>query len=238
MKLYTVLFCFLSTQVLANLNPRLEAVTPKVDILLVMDNSGSMSTIHNLINSNIKSFYNVLTGVHSLDWKLGLISTDINDKPFLGFNEVFNSKTKNKVESFGDAMGHLGTAGSSTEVSYDNVIKALINSPRFSRAQRKSNLVVIFVTDEKEQSTLFSTQLLLTNLSHFYGSYDRITMYGIFDYEDMENCTHRYQNETYKWSRFEEAIVLTKGFAISACTRFFEHDFISIARDVAKKSLK
>ena len=138
----------------------------KVDVLFVVDNSGSMSTIQQNIIKNADLFMNEFIMQRHINWKLGIVSTDKSEVPFLGFDTLYGSdifdyndptSIQDGVQVFRDAMTDLGTSGAAWEFVFYNVLRAFENysnstngRPNFIRST--SHLAVIMVTDEEEQS--------------------------------------------------------------------------------------
>ena len=82
-----------------------------VDILWVVDNSGSMSSSQQNLISNTSAFINQLVVGNAPKWKLGLISTDTTNAPFIGFtpSTALNYQTPNAPGLFQAAVALLGT---------------------------------------------------------------------------------------------------------------------------------
>ena len=97
----------------------------RIDVLMVIDNSGSMRTIHNNVIVNAELFFKQFALRKKVEWKLGIISTDRKQKPFLGFELDFSSKLIHNKKSFNmavqifqDAVDNLGTNGSDKELVF------------------------------------------------------------------------------------------------------------------------
>lgn len=82
MKARFLSLCLLPLLAFANSS---ESGRKKVDILLVVDNSLSMYDIQSSLKNNISTYFQQLNSIHNLDWKLGVISTSKDEKPYLGF---------------------------------------------------------------------------------------------------------------------------------------------------------
>jgi len=228
MKATILSLCLLPFFVFANTN---ESGKMKADILLVVDNSMSMKEIQTTLKNNINTYFQQLNSIYNFDWKLGVISTSKGETPYLGFEKVFDSQTENKVELFKEAIDKMGINGDYREVSYDNVMRALLNFPNFSRAQTNEKLILIFATDEDEQSTIYNPESFLKAVKTIYGENAIIKAYGIFGFNGMEGCVNSY-SPNYKESSFKQVIDATGGFAISACSNTFDIDLTKIVEDL------
>ncbi|MAF79029.1 MAG: hypothetical protein CME63_08465 [Halobacteriovoraceae bacterium] len=143
----------------------------KIDVILTIDNSGSMSPIQQSVIDNARLFFNEFAKASYVDWKIGLISTDWEEDPYLGFDRSFDSSlvTPNDPTSFDQvvsefqyAVGQLGISGSATETTFLPVHLKLeeykgSHASRPSFLRDNAHLVVISITDEAEQSMSLST---------------------------------------------------------------------------------
>lgn len=215
----------------------------KIDILWVIDNSGSMDDIQRNIVKNTKLFMNAFKQNRHIEWRMGLISTDKDQDPYLGFDPLrpFDYGSVDPVTTFQDSVSQLGTRGSADEFVFYNIDRmispALQNgSDNFARFFRPdAHLVIIMVTDEEEQSEEFGQ--VLYKASSFYNhlrglkSSDQVLrFYGAFGLADMQSCSSNYAN--YSGSAFEEIIDLTGGFAISACEANFGNRLADVGNDI------
>lgn len=107
-----------------------------------------------------------------------------------------------------------------------------MNYPDFIFQQRSNKVAVIFVTNEDEQSLIFKPSTFVASLESIYSEDKEIKSYGFFGFNDMPGCTPRNYAPNYEGSHFQEVIVQTGGFALSACSKTFKSDFIKIVRDL------
>lgn len=217
----------------------------KIDILWVIDNSGSMATIQNNIVKNTALFMQAFQVNTHIEWRMGLISTDEKQAPFLGFDKAnpFDHTSQFPVNSFQTAVSRLGTNGSASEYTFYNVdrmLSPLVGSsgPDYSHFFRPdAHLVIIMVTDEPEQSKYHDrTRYQASNFLNYLGGFkdpDKILrFYGAFDFGDMTGCSGGSWGDQYKGSAFEEVIDATAGFAISACTSTFGTQLAKVGDDI------
>lgn len=175
-----------------------------VDLIWVVDNSGSMEPAQNNISQNSALFLDnfIKTGI---DWKLGLISTDARNRPFLGFdsNAPFDSKSQNPVGTFQNAIDSLGTNGSPTEETFEPILKHLDRYPDFLR--KNTPLVFIIVTDALEQSDIKEKDFMI-ELRKIIGNDRKLYVYTVLDAKD-NGCSgtqdSSYNPLIYKGSPYE-----------------------------------
>jgi hypothetical protein len=201
----------------------------KVDILWIIDNSLSMQPIQATVIQNVNSFMQEFTK-KNLDWKMGLISTDRSDRPYLGFDTPFTYQTPNPVQVFTTAANRLGTHGSGTEQEYDPAYNNLTAYPNFTRP--KTHLIMIVVSDETEQSNM-TTDQFLDFVWKLKGNKQLFKTYGALNAVDF-GCKPYDSNSalTYAGSPFEDIIKKTNGKVYSTCSANFGLKLASLSKDI------
>lgn len=166
---------------------------PKVDILFVVDNSGSMATHQRNLSANVAKFTQTFTKSSVLDYNIGIVTTDMmgggwgTRKPccgqLVGTTRVVNKNTPGAEATLANNF-LVGTDGSASEASFDPVVSALSQpnltgwNTGFYRAD--ASLVVIFLTDAEDQSDNVSPQSLynfLLNLKQ--GDVTKLLAFGV-----------------------------------------------------------
>ena len=213
----------------------------KIDVLWVIDNSGSMQSIQNNIVKNSKIFMDNFTNLEYLEWKMGLISTDKSEQPYLGFDAAvpfdYNIDPQIAVGQFQNAVNSLGVNGDAYEYIFHNIDRMItpIGTDYTHFFRPDAHLVVIMVTDEEEQSAqrINSTKYeALTFYNAVRGIKDNtrvVRFYGAFDFQDMQDCTNYVK---YKGSPLEKIIVESGGIAMSACVDDFGTRLAEISKDI------
>lgn len=134
-----------------------QALLSKVDILWVVDNSGSMSDDLVTVGNNFDAFIQVFID-YDLDYQVGVITTDV-DNPAQSGNLVgpfVTPATPDPVATFVDQID-LGATGSASEQGFEAIQLALTepllsgNNAGFMRED--AALAAIVVTDEDNSST-------------------------------------------------------------------------------------
>ena len=218
----------------------------KIDILFVIDNSGSMSSIQENVASNAEVFMRQFALNSLLDWKIGIVSTDSTEAPYLGFKTPFSSKLVDiadpltfdrVVSTFASTVRSLGTNGSASEYVFYNAIRAFDEwngtiTPTFLRSG--AHLAVIMITDEPEQSlnqygSLYTVNNMLNNLTMRLASRSILRFYGAFKLKGLADCT---SYDDFQGSPYDEIIEATAGLAISACINDFGIQLARIGEDI------
>jgi len=205
------------------------------DILWVIDNSGSMSQIQSNIVANTDKFIREFVKLNSIGWRMGLISTDYSEDPYLGFDPIFDYRDSNPVARFQNAVGKLGLLGSTVEKTMEPIQRKLLVYPDFLRED--AMLAVIMVTDEKEQTFdgYLKKEEFLRDLIQLKGSERLVKFYGIMDARDL-GCDSSGGLNYYN-SKFEYLINETGGSYFKACAEDFGTDLAQISNDIISNLL-
>lgn len=166
---------------------------PKVDILFVVDDSGSMGSHQRNLSTNLGLFTSAMEKNEFLDYHIGVVSTS-TDKPQLagalqGNPKFVTRETSGGLQALASSIVALGTNGDYIERMFDPVYLALgptseaIN-PGFLRAE--AFLVIIFVTDAEDQSDLISGFRAYDALLRSKGGDEsRVLGYGVLAYPTL-----------------------------------------------------
>ena len=123
-----------------------------VDILFVIDNSGSMGSNQTNIKNNFDTFMNAFTAA-GISYNVALITTDSQD--FVG--PVISTATPDPVSEFNDQIDSIGTRGSAQETglwtAYQSTTAGDASATSATGFFRSSaRLVVVYVSDEPDWS--------------------------------------------------------------------------------------
>jgi hypothetical protein len=192
---------------------------PLLDILWVIDNSGSMSQIQNAVASNMTDFMNVFLAA-SPDYHMGFITTD---SPAFVLGTYLDASAIDPASEAAIIIGSVGVNGSANEkgiyyayMSTDNVMYAGAGST-FLRAD--ATLVIIYVSDEPD----YSTGTWASYTSHFDNlkTPDKLHMVAVVP-DQTTGCTWVHpQNPSY--SRY-----LSPGDGYLDIVKYYSGDFYSI----------
>lgn len=168
-----------------------EIFRPKVDILFVIDNSGSMSSVQQALAANVKAFADEMAKVSYLDFHIGVVTTDMDNcstdmRParcgkLVGYIPFVDRSTPNMSAILANNMV-VGTNGSATEVMFTPVVAALTppqeNTTNKGFYRPGAFLAVIMITDANEQSDM-SPMAFLDFLANKKGDPRRVFGYGV-----------------------------------------------------------
>jgi hypothetical protein len=152
-----------------------EATLP-VDILFVVDNSCSMAQNQLQLANNFNTFMNVFTS-SSIDYRIAFITTD----RFSFVNGIITPATPDPVSHAMDQINRIGIRGSGVERGFYTSKMCFTSGPcapggAFFR--ELSNLVVIYVSDEDDYSSMNSAEMeaFFVNLK---GSKDYVVTHAV-----------------------------------------------------------
>ncbi len=158
-----------------------------VDILFVVDNSGSMSGHQIDLATNINGFVANFNKIGSIDYHIGIITTD-NDQGspqccgrLVGSPSVITPKTPNGLVTLSKNL-LVGINGSFEEKMFDPVVAAL--SPPFVDGvnsgflRKEAYLAIIFLSDAEDQS-IIAVGDFYNFLMQLKGQKSSVLLYGV-----------------------------------------------------------
>jgi hypothetical protein len=134
---------------------------PKADILLIIDDSGSMFDKQQSLSVNFSSFIKYATSAQ-VDYQIGVTTTDMDLEGGRIVGDASNPKilkpTTPNVENLFKAKVNVGTNGSATETSLDVAVAALTNplitTDNAGLLRADAVLAVVVVSDADDQAPL------------------------------------------------------------------------------------
>jgi hypothetical protein len=139
-----------------------EPVQPMSDILVVVDNSGSMAEEQNNLTNNFQTFIDAVVAADA-DWRVAVITTDSPN--FRG--PVITAATGNPVGAF-SGQASVGTNGSANEKPMQMIAESLDAggdaAPGGVFFRDDALLAIIVVTDEPDQFSSMTPAALTTFL--------------------------------------------------------------------------
>ncbi len=207
---------------------------PEVDVLWVIDNSGSMDIFQTSVMTNASSFMNSFVAKPNLKWSMGLISTDIMDPPYLGMvpGREFNNTSPNPVVQFNQAVSRLGTSGDGTERPIESASRNFVKYPNFVRPN--AVLAIIILSDAPDQSRGVTAISFLDQLVQMKGSVDKIRVYAIIAPAEF-GCTTQEDYFRYAGSPYEYLVKSTQGAAYKICAPDYGVTLSDIGNQILSK---
>jgi hypothetical protein len=205
-----------------------------LDILWVIDNSGSMDNEQRAVIANTKIFMDSFAASRMIDWRMGLISTSINEAPYIGFERgrELDWRSPNPVGLFQAAVDRLKTSGDFTERGFDPIKKAVAAFPNFVRP--RAVLAMIFLSDIDDQSTIRPDEFVKW-VETLKGRSERVVAYGVLGAADIGCPASGEASWNYGGSRYEKVINAFRGKNYKLCDADFGTQLASIGRDLLKR---
>jgi hypothetical protein len=190
----------------------------QVDILFVIDSSGSMHNHQERLGVISKSFIN---GLENVDYNIMAISHDLNEEiPATIIRPNLNAG--NELDAL---ITGMGTNGDATEYIFKRILQFKVKLTPIEFLRKNTNLEIITLTDEREQSEMSAYDLIGIFTER------RMTFNAIIPTPiNNGNCTYNHNNEIYL--SFNNIVQLTKGNMINLCAS--DIDFYSRYHELAK----
>lgn len=229
------------------LNKTKENIAVSVDILFVIDDSGSMSTHQRNLSKNISLFVDEIRKIEFLDYRIGVTTssayTGESYKEGINGNLIGQPKYIDRKTIDGDNILKsrlmVGVDGSSTEQFFQPSVLAFspfaMKSMNSGFVRKDAFLAVIFITDAEDQSQI-SSQEAFDFLTQFKrGVRRRVVSYGaIIPSNSTTNCSRDEWNV--KPQRIEDFIRLTQGLYFDLCDPNFGDQLAAIGENLARKA--
>lgn len=203
-----------------------EAKKEKVDILFVLDNSGSMHNHKEVIKPKILNILKTLDA--RANWRAGFMTSDFYDArhgKYIGLEGRINSKLENRhleVLSALNTLWHL--SGGAEEQLLDSTYHALTKERGFFRED--AQFVMVYVTDEDDQSAL----LVEDYISIFNSNFNRKPSLRLIAKKENDTCpAGTWLDEPEKLMKLVQK---TQGRLFGICSDFSDDLATSIASSV------
>ena len=207
--------------------------TVKLDVIWVVDNSGSMWDYHEALLNTLDGFLYQLVGKakRTLDIRMGLLSTDRADETHAGFlpHRIVDQSNPEAWTIFKEGIERLGNHGdASSEQAFFPIEMNLARFPNFLR--KNSRLILIVISDEPEQGreALAVGQFLSFLYSQI--NYRFVSAYGLFGMKEVCGSYH----DDFAGSDYQVMVRATGGKAFPICNSF-EESFYKMAEAIVKR---
>ena len=134
-------------------------VNVKIDVLWVIDNSGSMQTSQENLTNNFQSFINDFQ-VQGFDFQIGVTTTEAYREVVSGVNGISDLRDDSGIQIITPATANIndvflqnalqGTSGSGDERAFSSFTAALGNTNNASFRRDDAFLAIIIVSDEDD----------------------------------------------------------------------------------------
>ena len=150
-----------------------------VDILFVIDNSGSMNSHQTNLKNNFDSFINVFAA-SGVDFQIAFITTD--DESFVD-GAIVTDLSYDPVGEVNSIIDNIGTSGSANEkglyYSYLSLQSGADAGPGGTFLRTDSKLVVIYISDEADYSTAVSDSEVSSYISSLKSSSNLVAAHAV-----------------------------------------------------------
>ncbi|MBY0470500.1 hypothetical protein K2X30_04975 [bacterium] len=209
----------------------------EADIIWTIDNSESMLSKHHAVRTNAFLFMEgFLEANQDLRWRMGLISSTIDEEPFIGFtpSTALDYRSKNPVEAFQGAVDRLGNRGDTDEKTFLPLLKHLTNHPYFIRP--KADLIIISTADEDENEATkkIEPREFVKKLRGLVGRDKRIFTFGILA-TVQDGCGKN--TIDFPKSRWKEYLDLTQGRYFPMCQKSFGETLKELGQILVQKAM-
>ena len=212
--------------------------TGKIDIIFVIDNSGSMTSFQQAVANNINIFMSVFVTL-SVDYQIGVITTDSPD--FIG--QVVTPSNPNPEAALSNQIGVVaGIFGSGNEEGIEMAYKATQHGgdagPGGNFLREDAGLVLVFVSDEQDWSNLVTWTDLANYLNILKGDPSRIIVHSVIgDYPNgcsVSNGPHTRHIEY--GAHYYDITKYYNGISYSICTNTWGQQMQSMAQNSVMSS--
>ena len=202
-----------------------------LDIVLVVDNSVSMSEEHANLSDRLGP---LLSFIKDSNWRIGVTTTDPRDGCL---TKVFRASTKNLEAAFQSTIRSLGVRGSNNERGILQASNAL-HCPGNEWIRKDSNIAVLIVSDEDNcsngngcQNTAYASEnylyTALTTGPHYRELGKSAKIYGLYSIPGTRCPSARRMANIY-----HRAVQRTEGVAGSICSDDFSDTLERISKDL------
>lgn len=208
----------------------------QLDILWVIDNSGSMQPFQDELSNGVNSFINDFV-TYGYDFHLATTTTEAyrpgKDQFFAGNSSnpqhILTSSTPDLINQF-KLNAKPGTSGSGNEQGMASIEAALNSQHNQGFLRDESFMAIIILSDEEDNSPKTNDQHIdyLDTLTGTTGGYRRYNVSNI-SVLDLNNCTGHAVSEV--GQRYQDLSAATDGITADIC----EDDYTNLLGEIQTK---
>jgi hypothetical protein len=218
-----------------------------VDILFVVDDSGSMESHQQNLATNIGLFTRGMKTNQILDYHIGVLTSNMDSAPWrsapgYGWKGELNGTTKfvTKTTPNGDQILaknlNPGINGSGSEMFFSPV-EAALTAPLIGGVNNgfyrpDAHLAIVFLTDADDQSRLSATDFYKFLLNLKRGDPDKIITYGVYIPSNAGNCARSGEPTP---DKLEEFFKLSKATTLGLCDVDYGVKLAALGADLVRK---
>lgn len=213
---------------------------PAVDILFIIDSSGSMGRFQDRLAENVDFFIDSFFNAKFIDYHIGVTSSDISRKGRLNaVNDIrYVTRTTPDGASILAEMMDVGTSGSATE-QFFSIHKAAFSSASLKGYNRgfyrpDAQLAVFLLTDTEDQSGIAPEKAFESLVKLKKGDATRVHYAGAIVTIETENCSG--ESDQGIPFKLRKAIDLFqgRGFRFNICKKKYGRDLARVAESIVR----
>ena len=219
---------------------------PMVDILFVIDDSGSMSGPQDNLRRNAYLFADAISRATLLDYHIGVVTTDMDNHSRragrLSGSPLFVDKSTTDMVSRLSQNMVVGINGSATEVMFEPILAALSAPLETTYNQgfyrKDAYLAVIFLTDADDQGN-YQPADFLQRLIALKGDKKKVLGYGVIRTKATEKSCPGSEDVDGRLEEFLASVTngdLNQGNILSLCAEDYGLKLAEFAKDIVNRS--
>lgn len=204
----------------------------EVDVLLVVDNSGSMQPYQDQLGSSFDQFITYFTEAN-VDYHIGVTTTDVEALDAGRIRgQVITPNTENASDVF-DALVNVGTMGSGFEMGLEGarigLTEPVLSNYNVGFLRPEASLSLIFVSDE-EDSSPYATAQYINTFFDVKGMRDRdVFNASALTVTDISECTPAQADWSSPGTRYIDVAERTHGVIGNLCSSNFENIVVDLS---------
>ena len=216
-----------------------EIYLPRIHILFVIDDSGSMAVHQKNLRDNTAQFVSALEQGLNLHYSIGVTTTSERDQGLLkgpaGSHKYITLKTPDRLRVLADSM-MVGVRGEATEQLLSQIIPVIKNTS-LQLNNSNSYFAVVFVTDAEDQSELYPKKVYSELVHIMGGESERLLAYGVIVPPGIKDCPRDHTQEPHRIIEFINLVSVgeAKGKYFNLCSPDFGNKLAGIAEDIVEK---
>lgn len=224
-----------------------EVFNPEVDVLFIVDDSGSMGTHQNNLIQNIDRFVAAFTARTNIDYHIGVLTSSMEKDSWGGAKACcgelvgspkFVDRSTPGAQMILKTNLRVGTGGAVTEKFFEPLVAALsppmVNGPNAGFYRSGAYLAVVFITDAEEQSRGIDAKGTFDFLVGLKGRPERIISYGVIVPSTVSNCSRDSSESPQRLESFLSMMPNAGNNVFSLCDPLFGDRISGIADDLVR----
>ncbi len=199
----------------------------KVDVLLVVDNSGSMEPYQDKLASDFGGFFKFFAD-GEVDWQLAVTTTDTSAFDFGRIRGPIVTPEAADPEALFAEVVRVGTQGGGIEAGLA-AAAAVLRNPRDGFPRDEASVSLVFISDEQDSSP-GSVADYINDFFELRGHRQRNAINAsALTVQEFADCTPEQFIQSSPGTRYIEAARLTGGITANLCVDAFDQIVLDLA---------